>query len=666
MESKQELTKQNSSVSLASGGRSAEDIDDDNDDGMEVKSEKENTSRSFWRGYSSTEDIIGMAEEDIPTDYTSELPDSLDRKGLRWLDYICFGVTVPSLVFCIIFVLLFAVLPSDMQKACSSALTWIGSNLGWFYVLVVALTVLTLTYLLFSIYGDIVLGDDDDVPEFSTGSWLAMLFSAGMGVGMVFYGVGEPLSYYVDPPISYYSGPMQWAVPTTLFHWGISAWSIYCGLSLALSYFTHRLKLPLTFRSAMYPLLGRFTAGWPGHIIDTVAVFGTIGGLCTSLGLGVINIIGGLDYVFDIKNGDPTDDMAWLQVVIVLITTVLACISITTGLSTGVRILSNTNAVIALFLCFLIFVLCDPIRLLRCTVENLGLYVETLIHRTWRTGSLSEHEMNWMTSWTVFYWGWFFSWAPFVSIFIARISKGRTIRQFIVFVLGAPTMASVVWFTVMGQAAIDTLDDQILAGADHLNPPVDTIYELGIEAQIYGLLKEICPEWLYYTLSVVTMILLLVFFVTSSDSGTLVIDTMACGGQVGSPRILKCVWCVATNACALVLLISGGSDALVGLQACSVIIGLPVSVAYIFIILGLLAGLARDPFILSQPAPIGNGKPIYGHFTYRDVWTDQDGIDEKGHPRRATVAIAHMRRSFVSSLNPKAMSGNDLTARASH
>eukprot|EP01134_Creolimax_fragrantissima_P006631 CFRG6631T1 len=599
--------------------------------------------RPFWRGYSSTEDIIGMARENIPVNYTSDIPSVFERKGLKWMDYLCIGVTFPSLIFCIIFVLLFAILPNQMQSGAKSALTWIGVNLGWFYVLTLALTVLVMIYLVFSRYGDIVLGDDDDIPEFSTSSWIAMLFSAGVGVGMVFYGCGEPLSYYSYPPVAYFEGPGKYAVATTIFHWGIHGWTIYAGLALALSYFNHRLKLPLTLRSAMYPLLGRYTAGWMGHIVDTVAVFGTIGGLCTSLGLGVINIVGGLDYVFKIKS-DPTDDMVWLQSVIIVVTTAMACVSISFGLRTGVRILSNVNAGVALLLCFLIFVLCDPLKLLRCTVENVGVYVEVLIARTWRTGGLDENELSWMGGWTVFYWGWFYSWAPFVSIFIARISKGRTIRQFITFVLGAPTLASIIWFTVLGQAAIDVLENEIANGADPMGGPVDTISELSIEVQIYALIETIGAEWLFYVVSVMTMILLLVFFVTSSDSGTLVIDSMACGGLIDSPKVLKCMWCVLTNACALVLLISGGSDALSGLQACSVVIGLPVAVVYIFIILGLLIGLARDPFILSQPAPIGNGKPLYSRFNYRDMF-DSDGVKQVP---MSEISQSNRQESFIT------------------
>ncbi|KNC85256.1 hypothetical protein SARC_02552 [Sphaeroforma arctica JP610] len=630
-----EAMRENSSAELAI------EVEEKSDN--ESESEKSRTSRktrTFWRGYSDTEDIIGMADVLIPNDYAGDW--TFEHRALRWMDYLCLGVTIPSLIFALTFVLVFAIFPDTMQSGASTALTWVGANLGWFYILCVAVTILILVYIAASSYGEIKLGQDDSEPEFSMGSWIAMLFSAGVGVGMVFYGSGEPLFNTVYPPVEYYGGAAQWAVATTVFHWGVHGWAIYCGLALPLAYFSHRLKLPLTLRSSMYPLLGRYTAGWMGHIVDTVAVFGTIGGLCTSLGLGVLNIVGGLDFVFDIRS-NPDDELVWLQAVIVGLTTLMACISISTGLRTGVRLLSNANACMALFLCFMVFILSDPVHLLRMTVENVGMYVQILIMRTWRTGAGDPDELSWITGWSVFYWGWFYSWSPFVAVFVARISKGRTIRQFIICVMGAPTLASIVWFSVLGQAGIDLLEKQVANGADPLNAPVDTISEYDIAIQIYVLIKGLGPEWLFYVLSVGTMVLLMVFFVTSSDSGTLVIDSMACGGQLDSPVLMKCVWCVLTNACALVLLISGGSNALVGLQAASVIIGLPVAIVYIFIMLGLLAGLRRDPYIVDEASD--KMEKMHTRFTYKDVY------EGKGVPRRNTLTVSQLNRdrsSFIS------------------
>jgi len=447
-------------------------------------------------------------------------------------------------------------------------------NFAWLFSFTVSGLLIYAFWLVFSRFGHIKLGPDNSTPEFGTLAWISMLFSAGMGIGLVFFGVAEPILHYIAPlqsaPESVASA--REAMRLTLFHWGLHAWGIYAVLGLALAYFHFRLQKPLAIRSTLEPLLGRQTNRLPGKIIDIVAVLGTLFGLATSLGLGAAQINSGLEVLF----GVPVAVRP--QVLIIVVVTFFATLSLVLGLSKGIRRLSEFNMLLALALMLFILIAGPTAVLLRGIPDHLGNYLQGI------TGlSLSTHPfrtLEWQKSWTIFYWAWWLSWSPFVGMFIARISRGRTVRQFVLGVLIAPTLLSLLWFGVFGGAALRLELFQGVGLAEAVQSNTATA--------IYALLDNFPLPGLF---SFLAMFLVAVFFVTSSDSGSFVVDMLTSGGNPNPPVWQRIFWASAEGTLAIILLVIGGLGAL---QAGAVSMGLPFCLVIIAVAWCLHQKLAAD------------------------------------------------------------------------
>jgi choline/glycine/proline betaine transport protein len=417
-----------------------------------------------------------------------------------------------------------------------------------------------------------------------------MLFSAGMGIGLVFYGVAEPMMHYASPPegtgseaaVGGTPAAAAGALPITLFHWGIHAWAIYVLMALGIAYFSFRKGLPLAIRSCFYPLLGERIHGSIGHAIDIIAVFGTLFGLATSLGLGAMQVSAGLRHLFGLPHDTTT------QLVLIAAITAVATISLVTGVKRGIRRLSELNIVLALLLMLFVFCAGPTKSIVTTGWEGAGGYLREILTRTFKVAGSTEADADWMKAWTLFYWGWWIAWAPFVGMFVARVSRGRTIREFVLGVLMLPTALTFVWFAVFGGAALRL--DELAGGA------IAAAVSSDLSTAIYVVLEHL--PWAGATSSL-AVIVVAVFFVTSSDSASFVVDMLTSGGHPDPPIWQRVFWATAEGACAAVLLYAGGKQALKALQAAVVSIGLPFCVVLIFITLSLIIALRRD----HPPAP---------------------------------------------------------------
>lgn len=447
-------------------------------------------------------------------------------------------------------------------------------DFGWFYVVAVAGFLLFVLFLMMSRYGDVKLGPDDSEPEYSYLSWFAMLFSAGMGIGLLFFGVAEPIQHYASPPVG--EGrtieSARQAMVLTFFHWGLHAWAIYIVVGLALAYFAFRRGLPLTIRSSLYPLIGKRIHGPIGHSIDIFAVIGTMFGVATSLGFGVLQVNAGFAYLFGLPTG------VTVQIVLIAVITGLATLSAVAGLDKGIKRLSELNIILAVALLAFVLVAGSTVFLLQAYVQNVGAYLGSLVQRTFR---MYAYEPNtWFGDWTLFYWGWWISWSPFVGMFIARISRGRTIREFVVGVLLVPALFTFLWMTVFGNTAIQ-LD---LSGAADIATTAVNDMPVALFATLEQLPFSVVASGLA-TLLVIT------FFVTSADSGALVIDTITSGDAPNPPVWQRVFWAVSAGVVAAVLLVAGGLEAL---QTAAIASALPFTLVMIFICYGLLRALQME------------------------------------------------------------------------
>jgi choline/glycine/proline betaine transport protein len=451
----------------------------------------------------------------------------------------------------------------------------IAAMAGWFYILAVAFFLVFVIFLLFSRFGRIRLGPDDSEPEFSYGSWFAMLFSAGMGIGLLFFSVAEPVLHYSDPPdgVGGTEAAVQTAMEITFFHWGVHAWAIYIVVGLSLAYFSFRHDLPLTIRSALYPMLGERIYGPIGNAVDIFAVLGTMFGVATSLGLGVMQVNAGLSHLFGVP------EALRVQVLLIAGITLLATISVVTGLERGIRRLSELNIALAVLLVLFVFAFGPTVHLLNALAFNVGNYVDGLVENTFRTAAYADPD--WLGSWTIFYWGWWIAWSPFVGMFIARISRGRTIREFIAGVLLVPVALTFVWLTVFGNTAL-------------------YLERLGLGGDVVAAVEESIPTSLFVLLghfplatltSLVATVVVITFFVTSSDSGSLVIDIITAGGDPDPPVPQRVFWAVTEGVVAAILLLAGGLEAL---QTAAITTALPFTVVMLFICWGLLKGLRAE------------------------------------------------------------------------
>ncbi|MFC5728146.1 MULTISPECIES: BCCT family transporter [Nocardioides] len=498
------------------------------------------------------------------------------------LDMVVFGI---SAVVALAFLAWGMVSTASLSTASGDALGWVMGNAGWLFVLTSSAFVVFVIWLAASRYGTIPLGRDDEEPEFRTISWIAMMFSAGMGIGLMFYGVAEPISHMAAPPPGT-GGPgnpeaIQNAMATTLFHWTLHPWALYAVVGLAIAYGVYRKGRLQLISSAFEPLLGKRAHGGLGKVIDIFAIFATLFGSATSLGLGALQIRTGLEIVGGIGE---TGNAVLIGIIAVL--TAAFVVSAVSGVAKGIQWLSNINMVLAVTLALFLFVVGPTVFMLDLIPTSIGSYVQTLPEMSARTGAEGADTQAWLEGWTVFYWAWWLSWTPFVGMFIARISRGRTIRQFVTGVLVVPSLVSVIWFCVMGGAAMDLqLSGVDIAGAG------------GLESQLFTTLDSF-P--LATVTSVLVMVLVAIFFVSGADAASIVMGTLSQKGTQEPGRLNVIFWGVATGASAAVMLLVGGADALSGLQTITIVAALPFVVVMVGLAVSLVKDLRRDPLMVRR------------------------------------------------------------------
>ncbi|QNE32960.1 BCCT family transporter [Sphingomonas sp. NBWT7] len=462
-------------------------------------------------------------------------------------------------------------MPGTADAALKAAQDWAIDTFGWFYISAVAIFLVVVLVLGFGPAGKLKLGPDDAEPDFPYLSWLAMLFAAGMGIGLMYFAVAEPIQHYISPPEAQ-SGTIlaaREAMAITFHHYGVHAWAIYALVGLSLAYFTYRRGMPLTLRSGLSPILGKRIDGPLGDAIDIFAVCGTVFGVSTSLGFGVSQMTAGLAYEYGVP------DTIVVKIVVIVLVMGAATLSVLSGADRGIRRLSELNLTVAILLMLFVMAVGPTLFLLRALVQNFGLYLD---HFVMRTFTLYAYEPRaWMADWTLFYWAWWIAWSPFVGMFIARISRGRTIREFVVGVLFVPTAFTFLWMTIFGNTAI-SLDLGVANGG------IANAVQANLSTALFKFLEYLPAAGATSTLAIV---LVGIFFITSADSGALVIDTLASGGADDTPRWQRMYWCVLLGVTATLLLVAGGLGAL---QSATLLAALP----FCFIMLLLAVGLIRQ------------------------------------------------------------------------
>ncbi len=515
----------------------------------------------------------------------AQMPHQIDEgkyRKLFGLDIYLTPVFVISSITIIVFIAGSLIFREQATTLFGNLRVWLTTNLDWLFMGTANLVFLFCLFVALSPLGKIRLGGTDAEPEYSYITWLAMLFAAGVGIGLLFFGVSEPVTYFqggsysplgietvYDPTTDYNAenvpdigdssvkAAASLGIAATVFHWGLQGWAIYGVVGLALAFYAYNRGLPLLIRSAFYPIFGDRIWGWTGHIIDTFAIFAGIFGLATSLGLGVQQVTSGLDYLF----GIPANSITWV-LLIVLITSI-ALISVMTGINVGIKRLSQFNIILAFLLLLTIFILGPTGYIFRSMFAGLGAYVMKIVPLSNWVG---REDTAFFHDWTTFYWAWWIAWAPFIGTFIARISKGRTVREFVFFVLFLPTLLCLIWFGAFGGTALHQF---LTTGFTGVTEEVETYnYPLALFKMFEGL------PWATL-LSCVAMTLTIVFFVTSSDSGSLIIDIIAAGGKVDAPIPQRVFWCTAEGLVAIALLLGGGLKAL---QAASLVTGFPFAI----------------------------------------------------------------------------------------
>jgi choline/glycine/proline betaine transport protein len=492
-----------------------------------------------------------------------------------WVTFVAGGLIL-------VFIALTLLFPAQAETAFSNILAFFGNTFGWLYILATNLFIIVLALLAFSKYGKIRIGGPDALPEFSTFAWYAMLLSAGMGIGLMFWSVAEPMFHYGSPsPMFGLTGETpaaaQAAMGVTYFHWGVHPWAVYALVGLSLAFFAYNRGLPLTIRSVFYPLLGERIYGFWGNFIDILSVLATLFGLATSLGLGVQQVSAGLNYLF----GWPTAD--WFQVTLIAVITGFATLSVMAGLDKGVKNLSTLNMYLAAGLLVFILFVGPTVYVLSAFTQNIGYYIQNFAYLSFWVETFHGSGANgtsWQNSWTIFYWGWWISWSPFVGMFIARVSKGRTVREFIFGVMIIPTLLSFLWMSTFGGSALWL---QTTGGAD-----LATAVSDDVSTALFAMLENF-P--LTAVTSLLGVFLVVVFFVTSSDSGSLVVDHLTSGGKLDSPVPQRVFWAVTEGVCAAVLLIGGG---LTALQSAAITSGLPFTIVLLIMCYSLYKGLGEE------------------------------------------------------------------------
>ena len=514
--------------------------------------------------------------------------DNLPESGPPPRASILAPVFYPVAALVLLLVAVSFIAPGPTEAMATAAQDWVAEEAGWFTILTVAGFLVFVVGLAVSSLGKIRLGPDHSTPDYSYVSWFAMLFAAGMGIGLMFFGVAEPVMHFVDPPVgdAMTAAAARQSMRITFFHWGIHAWAIYGVVALSLAYFAFRHGLPLRIRSSLFPLIGERIYGPIGHAVDTFAVLGTIFGLATSLGFGVIQINAGLNYLLGIEVS------VLVQVILIIVITLVATGSVVAGLDKGIRRLSELNMLMAVMLLAFVLVAGPTVHLLQAFVQNTGMYVSNLFSMTF---NLYAYEpTSWLGGWTLFYWGWWIAWSPFVGMFIARISRGRTVREFVTGVLLVPLGFTFIWMTIYGNTALHMV---AIEGVTGLSDAVaaDT------SVALFRFLEEL-P--LTAVTSTVAVLLVTIFFVTSSDSGSLVIDMLTSKFEEESPVWQRIFWALLEGTVAIALLIAGGLGAL---QAATLASALPFTVIMLLMCWGLFRALRLD---VMKRASIRDAHPL--------------------------------------------------------
>ncbi len=515
-----------------------------------------------------------MSEDRFDTEYEVG-QDNIQKFGMDIHNPVFWVAAI--LVLC--FVILSLVVPEAAKAAFEGSKQWSINNFDWLFMVAGNIFVLFCLALIFLPVGKVRLGGEDAKPEFSTISWFAMLFAAGMGIGLMFWSVAEPVAYYTDwwgTPLGVEPNTPQaaeMAMGATMFHWGLHPWAIYAVVALSLAFFTFNKGLPLTIRSGFFPLIGDYAWGWFGNVIDVVAVLATIFGLATSLGFGAQQAAGGLEFLFGIPNTMPT------QFAIIIGVTAVAVLSVVRGLDGGVKLLSNINMTIAALLLLFVIIVGPTFAIFGSVWDAATAYVTDIVPLSnW----IGREDDKFYHGWTVFYWAWWISWSPFVGMFIARVSHGRTVREFVTAVLLVPTLVTLVWMAAFGGAALE----QVQAGVGELANGIGDV-----ELAMFQMLENL-P--LTAITSFVGICLVLVFFITSSDSGSLVVDSITAGGKLDAPVPQRIFWAVMEGVIAGALLFGGGDDALGALQAAAITVGLPFTVVLLVMCISLYMGLSHE------------------------------------------------------------------------
>lgn len=496
-----------------------------------------------------------------------------------------FGI---SALMIVVFVVLTLALQEEVSPIFDGVRNWLTSNLSWFFLSAANIFVVLSVVLIFTPLGRVRLGGAKAKPDHSYLGWFAMLFAAGMGIGLMFYGVSEPISHYSTAvggttlengvrtdwaPLGGAEGneaaARELGMAATILHWGLHPWAIYATVALALALFSFNKGLPLTIRSIFYPILGERVWGWPGHLIDILAVFSTLFGLATSLGFGAEQATAGLSYLFDVP------DTSLTRVLLILGITLAALCSVVAGVNNGVKRLSELNMGLAFLLLVFVLITGPTLALLGGFFDNLTAYATHLPALSMPFG---RDDVEYSQGWTAFYWAWWISWSPFVGMFIARVSRGRTVREFLIAVLLVPTLVCVLWMTVFGGTAITQVENGMSDVAD-----------AALELKLFAMLSHLPLSTIT---SLIGILLVMVFFITSSDSGSLVIDTITAGGKIDAPTPQRVFWALISGVIAIALLLGGGLGAL---QAMVISTGLPFAFVLLIGCFGIIKGLMSEP-----------------------------------------------------------------------
>ncbi|ALH94931.1 BCCT family transporter [Acinetobacter equi] len=491
-----------------------------------------------------------------------------------WYSNVNPNVFLSTVIIIGIFIAIVLFAPNAFDLITKQLNHWVTDSFSWFYVLSVAIFLILLIYIALSEMGKVKLGPDHSQPTYGNASWFAMLFTTGMGIGLMFFGIAEPVMHYISPPTGEPETiqAAQLAMQVTFFHWGFHAWAIYTIVGLSLAYFAYRHNLPLKIRSALYPIIGKRIYGPIGDSVDTFATIGTIFGIATTLGFGVTQINSGLHHLFNIEHSSTT------QLILIVVVTALASLSVVLGLDKGIKRLSELNLLLALFLLLFVFFAGPTIYLLQTTVQNTGQYVSNLFNMTFNL--YAYQPSGWIGGWTIMYWAWWISWSPFVGLFIARVSQGRTIREFIVGVLLIPTGFTLIWMGFMGNAALSSIlnDGNTLLVAAVQKDSSMALFEFLNTLPFSGIM------------SFIATLLVALFFVTSADSGALVTDYLT-SKKEGSPTWQRLFWAIMMAALASILLLAGGLQAL---QSATILSALPFTFIMLLMCWGLVKALRLD------------------------------------------------------------------------